>query len=181
LMYSGDHKSLLFRLSLRKMNEEMENHLLLKVNVQYYDIASRTVENKYIELSVKRISEISYRQIPLKLDENLNRYNAIKAIIEAIELANNSKFTEAQLKMDKCISDIVESPSGEEHFCKLLIDDLRKCKEGMENMTSFLTGIHNAFAYASKFYMESELKIYGDPYLSELNGILKIENGLNEE
>jgi len=170
LLYSGDHKSILFRLSLRKMNELMENHHLLRINIQYFDIATTTTENITTDLNVARGTENIYQQIPLRLDENLNRYNAIKTIIESIELANKSKFREAQEKMNKCITEINESPSGGERYCKLLVQDLRECNEGMLNDITFQTGVHNAFAHASKFYMETELKLYGNPYLPNLNG-----------
>jgi len=37
----------------------------------------------------------------------------------------------------------------------------------MQNDGAFQTGVHNAFAHASKFYMETELKIINTPYLPE--------------
>jgi len=40
------------------------------------------------------------------------------------------------------------------------------CKEGMSDAISFQTGVHNAFAHASNFYMENEFKMFIGPYLN---------------
>jgi len=57
LMYSGEFKTILFRLSLRKMDKPIQLHALLKVNVQYYEVDSTKIESvkKRYQYREKRI------------------------------------------------------------------------------------------------------------------------------
>jgi len=154
LMYSGEFKSILFRLSLRKMENAMRKHPLLKVNVEYHDIENGCVDSISTELFVERLNNNLPDQIPVILDENLNRYQAARAIIESIELGNRLQFSEAQKKIDDCIKSIRKSPSGKRDYCIHLMEDLRDCMNGMQDLGTFQSGVHSAHAYASMYYME---------------------------
>jgi len=154
LMYSGEYKSIIFRLSLRKMSQSMDIHNLLKVNVEFVDIISGSTDSISTQLFVERNNINFPEKIPLLLDQNLNRYLAARTIFEAIELGNRLQFSEAQLKISECINNIRSSVSGHENYCNLLIEDLEDCKIGLSDFTSFQTGAHSAHAYASMYYME---------------------------
>jgi len=154
LMYSGEYKSIIFRLSLRKMEKMMKKHSLLKVNVEFLDILSGESVHMNQELFVERLNSNTPEKIPSFLDENLNRYLAARCIIEAIELGSRLQFSQAQAKILDCINNIRSSPSGESLYCRNLIEDLEDCMDGMKDLNSFQTGIHSAHAYASMYYME---------------------------
>jgi len=154
LMYSGEYKSLLFRLSLRKMEKMIKQHDLLNIEVQFLDILSNQTIQITKQLSVERLNVNSTESIPPHLDQNLNRYNGARSIIEAIELGNSLKFTEAQEKLKECINNIRSSPTGSDPYCEHLIEDLEDCITGMTDSNSFQNGIHSAHAYASMYYME---------------------------
>jgi len=153
-MYSGELKTILFRLSLRNMDEVLLNHSLLKVNVEYFDIYSSKVENLSTELSIERREFSLDSPIPLALDQNLNRYLAVKAILEAIDHSIKLQFAEAQEKIDECISDIMKSSSKDLKYCLNLVKDLEECRNGMIDYPSFQIGEHIAHSYASMYYME---------------------------
>jgi len=153
-MYSGEYKTIIFRLSLRKMDKIIKKHELLKVNVEFLDIISGEVVQELKELSIERCGNNSNENIPSHMDENLNRYLAARSILEAIELANRLLFLQAQEKILSCIDNIRSSPSGENTYCLNLIEDLEDCRNGMKDLNSFQTGIHSAHAYASMYYME---------------------------
>jgi len=152
-MYREELKTILFRLSLRKMNKQLK-HSLLKVNVQYYDIESSTIENISKELLIERRDFSKEPVIPLSLDQNLNRYNAVKAILQAIDLSNRLQFTEAQKTITECIQKIQQSSSGNMSYCIHLMEDLKECQLAMQDSNAFQTGIHIAHSYASMYYME---------------------------
>jgi len=154
LMYSGEQKNILLRLSLRKMEKIMNKHPLLKVKLQYFDII--TNQNKTItsDISITRSDQNYPVSLPQRLDENLNRFAAAKAIVEAIDLSNRLLFTDAQIKLKDCIQEIKKTSSGSLCFCLLLIKDLEDCMQGMNDSLSFQTGIHSAHALASMYFLE---------------------------
>jgi hypothetical protein len=154
ILYSGEYKSILFRLSLRKMDKLMKIHKLLKVNVEYFDIETGKIDTLSTEVNIERPIDKDNDQIPLVLDKNLNRYLAARTIIQSIELASCSKFSEAQKLLDDCIRNIKKSPSANDSYCKLLIEDLNDCIMGMMDINSFQSGVHSAHAYANMYYME---------------------------
>jgi len=154
LMYSGELKTIVFRLSLNKMEEEVLRHSLLKVKVDYFDIYSNKVETISTQLSIERREYSLESHIPLDLDQNLNRYFAVKAILEAMDLSNRLQFSEAQDRITQCISSITKSSSYNLEDCLNLVDDLKECKLGMMDLNSFQLGMHIAHSYASMYYME---------------------------
>jgi len=154
LMYSGEYKSIIFRLSLRKMDKIIKIHELLKVKVEFLDIMSSEVVQELKKVTIERGSTNSNEKRPSVMDENLNRYLAARSILEAIELANRLMFLQAQEKILTCINDIRTSPSGESPYCLNLIEDLDDCLDCMKDLNSFQMGVHSAHAYASMYYME---------------------------
>jgi len=79
----------------------MLKHSLLKVKIEYLDILSGEMDVVSTELSVER-SEVNFPGVmPIRLDENLNRYSAAKVIIESIELSNRLQFSESQKKIKR--------------------------------------------------------------------------------
>jgi len=152
-MYREEFKTILFRLSLRKMNKQLKQPLL-KVNVQYYDIETSTIENIGKDLSIERRDYSKEPVIPLSLDQNLNRYSAVKAILLAIDHSNRLQFTESRSVISECIDKIKDSSSGNMNYCYHLMEDLKECQLAMRDSNAFQTGIHIAHSYASMYYME---------------------------
>jgi len=154
ILYSGEFKSILFRLSLRKMDAILNNHSLLRFNVEYVDIYTGSLESFQTEVFVERPVSNIHRTIPENLDINLNRYQAAKTIIESVEMASNLNFVDAQKKLDDCCKSIRSSPSGNTEFCRSLIEDLRDCEDGMSDVTQFQSGVHSAHAIANMHFMQ---------------------------
>lgn len=154
ILYSGEHKSILFRLSLRKMEAHLSKHSLMRVKVEYLDINTGLIDSIQSELFIERGAFACNNPIPETIDTNLNRYQAAKTIIESIELASNLNFADAQKKLEDCIKCIRRSPSGRSNYCRLLIEDLNDCISGMRDVSSFQSGVHYAHAYANMYYME---------------------------
>jgi len=123
------------------------------VKIDFFDLYTETNETIMKEIYIERDC-INAGVIPPKLDQNLNRYAAAKAIIEAIELSNKLQFIEAQKILKESVSAISSSPSGGNQFCQLLIEDLEECNRGMNDLISFQKGIHSAHAFASMYFSE---------------------------
>jgi len=153
LMYREEFKTILFKLSLRKLNKQLKQPLL-KVNVQYYDIETSNIENISKELSIERRDYSKEPIIPLSLDQNLNRYSAVKAILLAIDHSNRLQFTEAHNIISECIDKIKGSSSSNINYCHHLVEDLMECKLAMLDSHAFQIGVHIAHSYASMYYME---------------------------
>jgi len=136
------------------MNKILLKHPLLKVTVQYLDIATGKIDCIKTDLHIERREFSLDPIIPLLLDQNLNRYYAVTSILDAIEVCNSLQFTEAQKIIQDCIKKIEDSSSGNLSYCNHLVDDLKECMNGMKDQTHFQTGAHVAHSYASMYYME---------------------------
>jgi len=154
LIYSGESKSLLFKLSLRKMKDPMLAHNLASITVEYINSRTGMLEIQEKLIQIARPATSYPNPIPLELDQHINRYAAAVAITESIELSKRQNFTEAQQKLSSLISRIQKSASAQKTYCEDLIKDLRACMNGMSDPKSFSTGIHSAHAYSAMYYME---------------------------
>jgi len=97
LLFYQEVKSLLFRLSLRKV-EPTQRHNLLSVTVEYYDTWVGRPEQHTAMIGVTRPpeSQVYPQPIPIALDEHINRYTAAKALSDAIILARSQKTQEVR-------------------------------------------------------------------------------------
>eukprot|EP01121_Diplochlamys_sp_Union-15-3_P008247 TRINITY_DN2177_c0_g2_i1.p1 TRINITY_DN2177_c0_g2~~TRINITY_DN2177_c0_g2_i1.p1 ORF type:complete len:503 (-),score=63.46 TRINITY_DN2177_c0_g2_i1:138-1646(-) len=155
LIFAGESKSILFKLSLRKMHPDIIEHKLTDITVEYNNALTGKMESISTVISVKRNEKNTAPSvIPIILDQHINRYAAAVAITEAIELSKKCNYVEAQKKLGSLIYRIEKSVSAKNPYCKDLIADLVECKNGMKDYDSFSTGIHCAHAYSAMYYME---------------------------
>jgi len=97
LMHSGERKNILMRLSLRNIEKMTKKFKIFNVKICYYDMKEKKYQLLSKDIHIDRL-ENNYGNIPEILDQNLNRYAAAKSILEALELSNLYKFSEAQKK-----------------------------------------------------------------------------------
>jgi len=156
LMYRGESKTILFRLSLRKFDNPCNSHSLLSVEVDYTNtLSGRREKVSCPTLTVMRPAMALLERVPLFLDTQLNRYTAATAIIDAVDLAKKYQYDNASRKIEEAIEKIKASTSSDETFCQDLQSDLRDCIFHMSTPEVFETkGIHLAHAYASMYFME---------------------------
>lgn len=155
LLYRGESKSVLFRLSLRSMSQPMNCHHLLNVKVTYINTLTNEAEHLSAPISIVRTSAPVNEKIPLCLDLQLNRYSAASSISEAVDLAKKLDLTQARQKLLSTISMIKKSSSGSEPYCQDVIKDLEECISGMFDRSTFSEiGMHYAHAVASMYFME---------------------------
>lgn len=153
-LFQGESKSLLCRISLRSMPQPLSRHELMKIGVQYVNALTNQVEQIETSLSITRTVVPLQENIPLILDQHINRYFAATTINEAIELAKQENYNEAQLKLYKLIERIQQSVSANEPYCLDLVKDIRECLCGMRDFKSFATGMHYAQAYSEMYFLE---------------------------
>lgn len=172
-----ENRSILLRLSLRKMAQEITEHNLLKISVQYKNLLTNSIETVESYLSVSRpdISPpICSNKIPLELDMQLNRMLAVSAIDEAILLSRqNNNLSGARELIKDTIMSIEKSISYGETYCRDLVTDLRQCMNGLCDNVYFY-GIHYANAYGSMYSSE---KSNGCQYLRGLTDL--VDNSCN--
>jgi hypothetical protein len=152
LVYAGESKSILFRLSLRALPEAID-HPLLSVEVSYINTLTRQRERLEQSISQSRFYD-DLSPIPVSIDEHLNRYAAATSITEAIELSRNFEFSRAQEKLYSLIERVKGSVSGSTEYSRDLATDLSDCACGMTDVASFRKGIHFAHACSSMYFME---------------------------
>lgn len=156
LMYRGESKTIIFRLSLRKFDAPTNAHSLMSVEVDYTNtITGRREKVSCAPLTVMRPAMALLERVPLSLDSHLNRYTAATSIVEAIELRRNYQYDQAVNKLLEAIDKIGRSTSCDETFCQDLQSDLRDCIHNMADPQLFESkGIHLMHAYASMYFME---------------------------
>lgn len=157
-MYSEESKSVLFKLSLRKLSQPSIQNLI-KVIITYTNSLTGDTEHFEDMIKLKRSEEpIKGQKIPSLLDKHINRFTAAAAIEEAVKLASAKDFMEAQKKIQEVIEVVKRSASAQDlkysSYCEDLIEDLKECAEGMENYESFISGVHYAHAYSTMYYLE---------------------------
>lgn len=136
------------------MPQPLSRHELMKIGVQYVNALTNQVEQIETSLSITRTVVPLQENIPLILDQHINRYFAATTINEAIELAKQENYNEAQLKLYKLIERIQQSVSANEPYCLDLVKDIRECLCGMRDFKSFATGMHYAQAYSEMYFLE---------------------------
>jgi len=154
LLYSGETKSILFRLSLRAMQQAMPSHHLVYAEVNYINTLTMKPEILMANCSVIRPSFVLQENIPIPLDQHINRYSAATTITEAIDLSKKYEFMLAQLKLKHMVEQIESSASGRTPYCMDLAMDLRECQKGMTDANTFQTGMHFAHSFSSMYFME---------------------------
>jgi hypothetical protein len=157
------------------MPQPLSKHELMKVGVQYVNALTNQVEQIETSLAITRTVVPLQENIPIILDQHINRYFAATTINEAIELAKQENYNEvscgslthrggfnqltsglkqAQLKLYKLIERIQQSVSANEPYCLDLVKDIRECLCGMRDFKSFATGMHYAQAYSEMYFLE---------------------------
>jgi hypothetical protein len=174
-------RSVLCRLSLRKMTEDLSEHCLLKVVVQYKNLLTNSMESVESLLKVSRPSisppNTRYFQVtlpvfifsrPLELDMQLNRLLAVSAIDDALLLAKKD-LNGAREVIKDTIQSVESSASRGEPYCEDLVTDLRQCMSGLSENVYFF-GIHYANAYGSMYMSE---KSTGCQYLRGISDFVE--------
>lgn len=162
-MYKQETRSVLFRLSLRKMDEELLEQNLLKVEVSYTD----TLNGKPITCETMcRVSRSKHQSpsdtMPIELDKYINRFTAASAIEAAINRGHHRDYEGAKnyikdaiLQVQKSVSFTNKQDSAINQYCEDLISDLVECAIGMEDQSSFHNGgVHYAYAYSTMYFTE---------------------------
>jgi len=92
LVYKGETKSILFRLSLRALQRPVTDHSLLLVKVSYFNTLTQTRECLTERMKLSRPAAEFPQLVPQSIDQHLNRYATATTITEAIELSRNFEF-----------------------------------------------------------------------------------------
>jgi len=168
-LYEHESKSILFKLSLRKV-EPLMNHLLMHVIVSYFDMWSSVKHRIERTISIHRPSHSSIQSIPIELDKQMLRYMSAVAIEDAISKARENNLEAARKQLESMIASIRNSRAAQDaqvsSFCEDLIRDLMECSEAMEDDKIFSAfGIHYAYAFSTMYFME---RSNGISYLSEI-------------
>ena len=152
-------RGLLFKLSLRKMDDYVKQHNLVKVIVTYTDAFTGLDCKAESFLSAERTKTEILKPIPVQLDLHINRFTAASAIETAIEKANAKQFDVAQKHLEQVIetarnsSSFKNSSTGQ--YIEDLIADLSLCKSALSCYEVFVEkGTHYSYAFATMYYME---------------------------
>ncbi|PRP75975.1 hypothetical protein PROFUN_01691 [Planoprotostelium fungivorum] len=157
-VYRHETKSILFKLSLRKLETSSQACRLVHLTVRYVDTATQKPHVIRGSLVVDRPSRAKIHPLPPILDWGINRFAAAASIEEASGKASSGDYSGAQRHLANMISSIKSSCSyhHRDYFssCDDLIKDLGECMSGMERRETYVRGVHYANAYSTMYYLE---------------------------
>lgn len=153
-------KTIIFRLSLRRMEQPMQEHQLLTTEVTAdYPEHDHSVIN-YGPISVARTVMALLERVPLALDYKLNRYALATVISEAIDLSLQQNYNRAVKRISDAIVAIRKSMSCDEPLTRDLVCDLENIHQYFKNRLLLSHGgLHSARMIASEYFMEYLRKI----------------------
>lgn len=159
-LFSEESRTILFKLSLRKLTESVNSIELLTAKLTY----TNTLTNEDIEtptvVAVGRpeIPSPEASAMPPELDKHINRYTAAVAMETAATRASSKDFTGAQKEIQEVIKLVEQSVSAHtpqsQKYCEDLVADLKEVSDGMEDSNAFTSGVHYVHAYSTMYYME---------------------------
>lgn len=178
-MYRYEKKSLLFRLSLKKLVAELETHPLLTSCVSFKTVHDGKIYEISHRFSVSRPTLTPKEEIPEPLDMHINRISAAQAMDQAIASGYKEDYVAAVKYLQEAISKIQTSKTRESTFCRGLISDLSNCFASMQNRPTFITGVHVANSYSCMHYAERASGAYLDLDTVENNNNVKTQKRSN--
>jgi Mg-chelatase subunit ChlD len=153
-MYSGESRSMIIGLSLRKMEREMVQPLI-KVEVSYVNTLTQMCERREAVITIRRPTVTPKQEIPLELSKQTNRFLAADAIQKAIHAAQRGDFTQAHETIHSAIHLIHASPAASLPYCTDLVKDLGIVARALADPPTFRAGgVHYAHAYSTMYYQE---------------------------
>jgi hypothetical protein len=158
-LYSEESRSVLFKLSIKKLAETMDIHELLTVKLTYTNTLTGQDVSLMAPVQVARPKKVDlYQQLPIDLDKHINRYTAAVAMEEAAAKASMQDFSGAQKQLQDVIKLVQQSVSARNtvsrQYCEDLVADLQEVANGMEDEQAYAAGIHYVHAYSTMYYME---------------------------
>jgi len=151
-------RTMLFRVSLRKMDAELRPHKLAKIQISYRNTLTGNEDTVSLDLNVDRPAScpkvVCAAMVPPELSKSMNRFNAVSAIQESVSKCYNRDYTEAQKTVCNCVQQIESSSTAQEPYCLDLVRDLKICSGILSEEKSFLKGVHFAYAYSTMYMME---------------------------
>eukprot|EP01117_Protostelium_nocturnum_P004015 TRINITY_DN15287_c0_g1_i1.p1 TRINITY_DN15287_c0_g1~~TRINITY_DN15287_c0_g1_i1.p1 ORF type:complete len:688 (-),score=163.21 TRINITY_DN15287_c0_g1_i1:41-2104(-) len=158
----SETRTLLFKLSLRNMDKEMESHPLITFRVTLVNSLTGTPETHQITGSVSRpcysLSKYEEKR-PFDLDEQINRWSTASAIQRTAELVSQSLeyISTAQKEIVSVLSQIRESISSDSKFCQQMEADLKRVGSAIGSCTTVQESnpaIHLCHVLSTMHYVE---------------------------
>lgn len=164
-LYSGESRSMILGLSLRKMEREMQAHPLVKVQVTYINTLTQTEESLETLIQMRRPAITPKQEFPLELSKQINRFVAADAIQKAVHAAQKGDFPAAHEQLAAATRSIEASPASQLPYCVDLVKDLNSVARGLADAETFRAGgAHYAHAYATMYYQERSSGLDVDCY-----------------
>jgi len=164
-LYSGESRSMILGLSLRKMEREMQAHPLVKVQVTYTNTLTQTEETLETHIQMRRPAITPKQEFPLELSKQVNRFIAADAIQKAVHAAQKGDFPAAHEQLAAATRSIEASPASQLAYCVDLVKDLNSVARGLADAETFRAGgAHYAHAYATMYYQERSSGLDVDCY-----------------
>jgi len=134
---SEEEKDIIISVSLPRIDFALDKSDILKISLTYMNVIKKRDETTEITTSIARPDQGTGESRNYEIDKNLNRVIAAEAMESSNELAKNGELDKAKEVLESAATRISESVSFQDEFCKNLVKDIERCKEGVQSKASY--------------------------------------------
>lgn len=138
-LQSEEKRDILLVLDLPKIQETYK-FPILDITLTYKNLITGKHKKMKTAQYIPRPSKVDKLQPSYKVNVQRNRWCAVTAMQDADRLASLGKFKDAQDRIDEAIQTIQKSISANDPFCKGLVNDLLKSKQGIKDKNAYESG-----------------------------------------
>ncbi|PRP83957.1 YEATS domain-containing protein 4-like [Planoprotostelium fungivorum] len=161
----GDHRTILYRFSVRNIGVPVDRHDLVTFRVTLTNPQTKESEIHTARAHISRPMAAQAKWIPMDLDEQINRWTTAIAIQSAAQALQTSREGEGQGQarsaaretLMKALKRIRKSSSAESTYCMELEADIRRCCDGLtqsKTTSDVASAIHRCHAFSSMYLVE---------------------------
>lgn len=147
-MQSEENRDIITLVDLPSLEQPHDSFPIMKVTLSYQNAVTGKEDTKSVIAAVVRPENVPPGlKRDFNLDKQNNRIIASDALEQAAFAGTASDFSKATAVLSAAISRIQESVSAADDFCKNLVADLEKCKEGLKNKAQYTTSGHQTLTH----------------------------------
>jgi len=144
---SEEKRDILVVAEMPSLPHERSSFLLSTISLSYFNVITSKLDNAKVEVTVGRPDKVPPDQkVNFELDKQHNRLRCAEAMETATTEGTAGRLEKARGILDECIYQIKKSVSADAPFCKNLVLDLQKCRDGLQSTSTFQTFGHQQLA-----------------------------------
>jgi len=141
-LQSEEKRDVLCELTVSQVKAETKEYIpILTSTLNYFHLITQKHQSQTVNTQLIRVlpdaGVLSEMKVNKDIDKQRNRILVAEAITKANDLAQKNNLPEARKTLESAIKTILESVTGNEQFCKNLVNDLRTSLSGLRDQNEY--------------------------------------------